>query len=491
MVGGYRLLRQIGEGGMGVVHLAEPPDGEEVAVKVLRPNVVGDEESRRRLAQEVESLQHVRSDHVAEIVDADPRGPVPFVVTRFVAGESLHAVVEHDGPLEGGELLRTAHGLLLAVRDVHAAQVLHRDLKPTNVVMEGASPILIDFGLARLAEDPRLTATGWLMGSPGYLAPEVLLGHPATTATDVHGWAATIVHAATGHSPYGRGHTMAVLDRTRRGELDLDGVPADLVPVLSAALHVDPRRRPSVDQLLRVVEGWGGRPTGPTTGPTAGPTTRAYTVLAPAGSSLPPAPAGGGWAAFRRFLGGLVLAAAVVSCVAAAPYLTAAVLAAGVVLLRGLSRSRESVRERRAVRGRRWFDAPLGVLGYPWHVVRGSLGAAALLLFAGGLAAATASAAVLADLPADRALLCAGAVLTLGIWWGPGSARVREPVGGLLAGAARHAGRWWLLVAVLVAAGGAAWWTSTDHGVTWTPAASAPWPAVRDLARDLGIDPRP
>jgi len=248
-VGPYRLLARIGEGGMGVVHVAQGPDGNRVALKVLRPHVVGDTEGRERLAREVSSLRKVRSRHVAEILDADPHGDAPFIVTRYVPGLSLHDAVREEGPFTPADVAYAARHLLDAVRDVHAADVLHRDIKPTNVVMEGRAPILIDFGLARLAEDPRLTATGWLLGSPGYLAPEVLFGDDATAATDVHGWAATIVHAATGRSPYGRGHTMTILDRTRRGEIDLRGVPDPLRRLLAQCLALEALDRPTVREV--------------------------------------------------------------------------------------------------------------------------------------------------------------------------------------------------------------------------------------------------
>jgi serine/threonine protein kinase len=248
-VGPYLVLDRIGEGGMGVVHLAQAPDGRRVALKVLRPHVVGDEEGRERLAREVASLRQVRSRHVAEIIDADPWGELAFIVTRYVPGDSLTELVKRDGPVRGADLDHLADHLLSAVRDVHASGVLHRDVKPTNVVMEGRSPILIDFGLARLAEDPTMTATGILLGTPGYLAPELLLGDQPTLAVDVHGWAATLVFAATGSSPYGRGHTMAILDRTRRGEFTLDGVPAGLRPLLAGALAPDPRERPTTQDV--------------------------------------------------------------------------------------------------------------------------------------------------------------------------------------------------------------------------------------------------
>ncbi|MGA8211712.1 MAG: serine/threonine-protein kinase, partial [Nocardioidaceae bacterium] len=247
-VGDYRLLTRIGEGGMGVVHLAATPDGRRVALKVLRPHVVGDDEARERLAREVASLRKVSSRHVAEVLDADPWGETPYIVTRYVPGHALFESVRRDGPLGLDDLEHTGRRLLEAVRDVHAADVMHRDLKPTNVVMEGRSPILIDFGLARLAEDPRLTATGWLLGTPGYLAPEVLFGDDATRATDVHGWAATLAYAATGESPYGRGHTMAILDRTRRGQVDLRAVPVPLRPLLAACLSTEPLDRPTTTE---------------------------------------------------------------------------------------------------------------------------------------------------------------------------------------------------------------------------------------------------
>lgn len=483
VVGGYRLLRHIGEGGMGVVHLAESADGRQAALKVLRPNVVGDEESRHRLAQEVESLRHVRSAHVAEVIDADPWGEVPYVVTRFVPGESLHDVVAHEGPMAEEDLVVVARGLLLAVRDVHEAGVLHRDIKPTNVVLDGWSPVLIDFGLARLAEDPRLTATGWLMGTPGYLAPEVLLGGQASTATDVHGWAATLVYAATGRPPYGQGHVMTILDRTRQGAFDLTGVPPRLWPLLGAALATDPGERPTVEQALAELDA--GAP----------PVTRPYTVVRPpqqaaAGAPVRPLPWQdrlSGWGRFRRFLGLMALAAVVASCFATAPYVTFAVVAGAVLLARGASHSRQATWQRRSLRGRRWFDGPLAVLAYPWHLLRGSLGALALLVFSGAVTAGVVGALVLTGWPVGEALPVGGAALAVATWAGPGGARVREPVGRAVSATARYASVWWLVMAALVVVGGAAWWFGSQDGVLWTPAPGGPWDALRQVARDLGV----
>lgn len=263
-VGDYRLLTKIGEGGMGVVHLAQAPDGRRVALKVLRPHIIGDDEARARLAQEVSSLGRVRSPRIAEIVDADPWGETPFVATRYVPGLSLHEHLRDEGPVAGADLRWFAVGLAEALVAVHEVGVLHRDVKPSNVLLEGRSPVLIDFGLARLADDPRLTVTGWLLGTPGYLAPEILYGEDATTAADVHSWAATVAFAATGRPPFGRGPAMAIMDRVRRGEHDLSGVPGDLLPLLRGCLAPDPADRPGTAQLMAELGG-------PTTPEPAGP----------------------------------------------------------------------------------------------------------------------------------------------------------------------------------------------------------------------------
>jgi serine/threonine protein kinase len=253
-VGGYTLLTRLGEGGMGVVHLARKPGGERVALKVLRPHIVGDDEARARLAREVSSLRRIRSEWVAEIVDADPWGPVPYVATRYVPGFSLHDQVQEEGPVTGADLIWLARSLAEGIASVHACGVLHRDVKPSNVLMEGRKPILIDFGLARVADDPKLTHTGWLLGTPGYLPPEILYGDDATTASDVHSWAATVAYAGLGRSPYGSGPSMAIMDRVRRGDHDLSGLPDALARLLAAALDPEPSRRPTLDRIRHALD---------------------------------------------------------------------------------------------------------------------------------------------------------------------------------------------------------------------------------------------
>src|SRR4051794_6643001 len=248
---------------MGVVHLARKGDGPRVALKVLRPHIVGDDEARRRLAREVSSLERIRSRWIAEIVDADPWAATPYVATRYVPGLSLHDHVPQEGPITGGDLHWFARCLAEGVASVHSVGVLHRDVKPSNVLLEGRTPILIDFGLARVADDPKLTHTGWLLGTPGYLAPEILYGDDATTASDVHSWAATVVFASTGRPPFGTGPAMAIMDRVRRGEHDLSAVPAALLPLLRACLEPEPEDRPDTGSVLASLRGRARAPVAP------------------------------------------------------------------------------------------------------------------------------------------------------------------------------------------------------------------------------------
>jgi len=248
-LGPYRLLDRIGEGGMGVVHLATDPENRLVAIKVLRPQVAGDATARRRLAREVETMRRVHSPFVADVIDADVTGPVPYVVTRYVRGRTLEQIVDECGPLRGPALQRLACGLALAMCAVHAAGVVHRDLKPGNVMMVGGDPVVIDFGIAQVGDTTRLTQTGMFVGTPGYLAPEVIEGRPSSVSSDVHSWGATVAFAATGRPPYGTGTYEVVFFRILHGTANLDGMPAALYPLVAAALTRDPAQRPGAASL--------------------------------------------------------------------------------------------------------------------------------------------------------------------------------------------------------------------------------------------------
>lgn len=501
-VGGYTLLSQLGEGGMGVVHLARRgPAGPRVALKVLRPHIVGDQEARRRLEREVGSLRRIRSQWVAEIVDADPWAEVPYVATRYVPGLSLHDLVIEEGPLEGDDLYWLAGCLAEGIASVHSVGVLHRDVKPSNVLMEGRTPILIDFGLARVADDPKLTHTGWLLGTPGYLAPEILYGDDATPATDVHSWAATVAYAGTGHPPFGRGPSMAIMDRVRRGQFDLDGLPHDLREVVAAALDPEPRNRPTLDQLLAWLRPMttrrGERPsTPPPTAPphdpytvplalasqaaaddetdvwpghdAAEPLTLALTSYEPAVQKVPVG---------ERLRRGALLAGLALACgagCAAYPWLTATLMLLVVWLLRSGSLAGSARDQRREYRGRKWYDGVQLLLAAPWHLVQSIPGAVLLALWSLGLAVAAALVCYAIGTGLELALFVCGVALAVALWLGPGGSRVRGPVSRVVNPLAADVRRWVVALLVVLTVAAALGFRADLAGATWTPADGRP-----------------
>lgn len=284
-VGPYRLLEEIGEGGMGIVHLALDPRGRAVAIKVLRAHVAHDAEARTRLGREVETLSRIRDNRVASVIDADVMGPRPYIVTRYVPGPALDETVERDGPLGADALLRLARGVAGAIRAIHACGVVHRDIKPANVLLEDGEPVLIDFGIAHLQDDVRHTVGGLVMGTPGYLSPELVEGAAITDATDWWGWAATITYAASGRPPFGRGRMDAVLSRVRLGEVDLDGVDPKLVPLLRASLSPNPSRRPHAAEVIDALERYAAGQPATVPEPVGGPWDEPTADLPPVGST--------------------------------------------------------------------------------------------------------------------------------------------------------------------------------------------------------------
>jgi protein kinase-like protein len=503
-VGGYTLLSKLGEGGMGVVHLARRGDGDRVALKVLRPHIVGDDEARRRLAREVGSLKRVNSRWVAGIVDADPWAPIPYVATRYVPGLSLHDLVVEEGAITGSDLYWFAACLAEGIASVHAADVLHRDVKPSNVLMEGRTPILIDFGLARVADDPKLTHTGWLLGTPGYLAPEILYGEDATAASDVHSWGATVAYAGLGGPPFGRGPSMAIMDRVRRGQFDLTGLPDDLGRVVAAALDPEPRNRPTLAQILAWLRPLTTRRDAPAVAPPVAVDHDPYTVplalAAQAGAddetdvwpghnspepytlALPPEGATELYAEpqvspAERLRRGSLLAAlglAAGAGAAAYPWLVLGLLLLLTWLARSLSLAASAHDQRRQYRGRKWYDGVQLLVAAPWHLVQSIAGAVLLGLWALGLAAAAALVCYAVGTGLEIALFVCGVVLAGSLWWGPGGSRLRGPVGWVVTPLAARPRRWLVALLVVLAVAGALGFRADVDGSTWTPGTERP-----------------
>ena len=247
-LGPYRLLDRIGEGGMGVVYLARDPEQRSVAVKVLRPAVAGDPNARRRLAREVETMRRVRSPFVAEVLDTDVTSETPYIVTRYVPGRTLDEVVTQEGPLSGARLIRVAAGLADALAAIDAAGVVHRDLKPGNVMLMNGNRVVIEFGIAQALDSTRLTMTGMFMGTPGYLSPEVIEGQNSTSFSDVHAWGATVAFAATGRPPFGTGSYETIFYRIVNGSRTCPGARAD-GGTAGCRAAPEPAQRPAAIQL--------------------------------------------------------------------------------------------------------------------------------------------------------------------------------------------------------------------------------------------------
>ena len=262
-IGRFDVVERIGEGGMGVVYRAfDPQTGQDVALKVLRPHIAYDASARTRLAREVATLERVSHPNIAAVIDADPQGERPYIATEFVPGVPLQDVIDKRGKFSPAQLADLGRDLASAVEAIHRAGVVHRDIKPSNVLLVGDRPVLIDFGIAHIADDARLTSTGLVMGTPGYLSPEVVEGAPVSASTDWWGWAATLAYAAQGEPPFGRGPMAVVLDRVTRGQADLSGVDERLRPLLTAALSPVPRERPSAQQVVEQMERYAnGEPT--------------------------------------------------------------------------------------------------------------------------------------------------------------------------------------------------------------------------------------
>ncbi|MFD0687876.1 serine/threonine-protein kinase [Actinomadura fibrosa] len=250
-IGEYELVGRLGEGGMGAVYLGRDGAGRYVAIKVIRAELAADEGFRARFRDEVGHARRVASFCTAKVLDSGAEDGRPYLVTEYVDGTPLDAYIEARGALPDGTLNGVAVGVAAALTAIHAAGLVHRDLKPPNVLLSVSGPRVIDFGIARVAGAASgHTQAGFVVGTPGWMAPEQVLRGEVSTAADVFAWGCLVAFAGTGRHPHGTGTVLTMAARAENGEHDLDGLGEPLRGLVERALNPDPERRPDAQELL-------------------------------------------------------------------------------------------------------------------------------------------------------------------------------------------------------------------------------------------------
>ncbi|MGW3351251.1 serine/threonine-protein kinase [Nonomuraea rubra] len=249
-VGHYRVLQQLGRGGQGSVYLAMAPNGVRVAVKVLHDLV--DEVARARFAREVEAARRVATFSTARVLDVNITGRHAYIVSEYVEGPSLEQLVRKYGPRDEDSLTRLALSTAGALAAIHKAGVVHRDFKPSNVLIGHDGPRVIDFGIARALDQVTMTA-GKMVGTPPYMSPEQLTGATVGPASDVFSWAVTIMFAATGRPAFGEDTVPAVFHRVLTFHPDLSPLPPALRGIVKSCLNKQPEERPSASDVMLAI----------------------------------------------------------------------------------------------------------------------------------------------------------------------------------------------------------------------------------------------
>jgi serine/threonine protein kinase len=250
-VGVYRLVGRLGGGGMGQVFLGVSPGGRPVAVKVIRPELAADTEFTRRFAREVDAARRVGGFHTAPVVDADPYGNPAWMVTAYIAGPSLQAVVSGDGPLALADVSGLGAALTEGLAAIHGSGLVHRDLKPANIIMADDGPRIIDFGIAQATGATSLTTPGTVLGTWSFMSPEQVRADIAAPESDVFSLGCVLVYAATGRPPFDASNGAAIMYRILNEQPDLGGLPPGLFrDTVAACLAKEPERRPLLADLL-------------------------------------------------------------------------------------------------------------------------------------------------------------------------------------------------------------------------------------------------
>ena len=251
-LGRYEVVGRLGAGGQGAVYLARTPEHDLVAIKLLHAQMATDPAARARFTREVAAAQKVAPFCTARVIEADVHGDIPYVVSEYIEGPSLHDLVAGQGPLDRLELERLAIGTVTALAAIHQAGIVHRDFKPNNVMIAPDGPRVVDFGIARTvnSQESKVTATGLVVGTPGYLAPEQLTGVPLQPSVDIFAWGAIMVFAATGRSPFEADTLPVIIHRILNQDPDLSALHGPLRDVVGRCLSKDPALRPPATQLL-------------------------------------------------------------------------------------------------------------------------------------------------------------------------------------------------------------------------------------------------
>lgn len=255
-VGAYRILRLLGTGGMGSVYLAQGAGVDPVALKLLHSRLADDPAAGRRFEREIEAVRRVPGWCTARLLDAGLHGRLPYLVSEYVEGPTLGAIVRQRGALSGSDAAGLAAGTALALVAVHGAGIVHRDLKPSNIILSAMGPRVVDFGIALLNDGVEpVTVPDQVVGSPGWMSPEQISGTAVAASGDVFCWGLVVCFAATGRHPFGEGDRRAIGYRTLTSTADLRGVPAELRGLVQAALSPQPQHRPSARDIVDSLTG--------------------------------------------------------------------------------------------------------------------------------------------------------------------------------------------------------------------------------------------
>ena len=275
-VGGYTLIERLGGGAMGSVWRVKDDGGHFYAMKILRASMLENqdddlesaevsnpqEQARLRLRREALALQKIHHEGVCSIVDMELDASIAFIVTELIDGHNLKEDVAINGPYVGGDLERLAHKLIDAVKAVHSAGIIHRDIKPTNIMISTTGPVLVDFGISMGQGESHVTRTGLVMGTPGFIAPEIIEGGESSELTDWWSVAAVLAFAATGKPVFGTKPIMAVLERAASGNANLNGLPIRTMQAFKSALNPKRSERCTPEQLENAIFQDAMNPTG-------------------------------------------------------------------------------------------------------------------------------------------------------------------------------------------------------------------------------------